>query len=169
MSYIYRPARMTDVFSLVDILDVRQADSRYADNVEVDKPYARKMLAGLIQRNGGTNEGGTFVHVAVKDGKVTAFVAASLSRIYGIGVYLGACDHFLIGYADCPPSVLDRLLDAYIEWASNNPKVVEIGASWSDAIPGSERFDLIYPRKGFSPCARTFRRVCSKQVKEIAA
>ncbi len=168
MSYVYRAARMVDTMQIVDILDARQADSCYADSVPVDKPYARKLIAGLIGRNGGTKEGAAFVHVAVKDSGVVAFVAASLGRVYSIGVKLAACDHFLVGYKDVPAPVLDRLLAAYIAWAEANPLVHEIGASWSDAIPGSNRFDPAFRRRGFSPCATTYRKLRADRV-EIAA
>lgn len=157
MSYVYRAARMVDTVPIVGILEERQGDSRYAGIAKVDSDYARKTIAGMIQRNGGTTEGGAFVHVAVKDGKIEAFIAASLVRIYAIFDKLGSCDHFLIGRRSVPASALVRLFDAYLGWARSNPKVIEVGASCSDVIAGGERFGPIYERRGFLPTATTYR------------
>ena len=144
-----RPARFTDAPMLAQILAERQADSRYAGVVEVDEPYARKLIAAAIGRHGGTTEGATFVMVAADENDVPrAFVLGALSRIYGVGNKLGASDTYLVGRKDVSAFVLDQLFDAYFAWADANPRVYEIGGSWSNAIPGSRRFAASFRRRG---------------------
>lgn len=165
-----RPARHMDAFALVDILVERQKDSRYAGRVAVDEPYARKFLSSLIQRHGGTNEGGSFVMVSEDSaGQVEAFVAGALDRIYMIGDRLGAQDVFLIGRKGCPPRALTRLFDEYVAWAASNPKVLEIGASHGDVIEGGDAFGPYFERAGFIKCGTLYRRDNAPIGEELAA
>ena len=116
-------------------------------------------LPAGVQRHGGTNDGAGFVMVAEDGtGAVVAFVAGVLGRVYSIGDMLSAQDGFLLGRKDASPRALLALFREYIAWASANPKVYEIGASWSDAISGSDNFEAVYLAEGFVPCAQTFRR-----------
>ena len=153
-----RAARHADTLAIVDILVEGCARSRYAGFVNVDEPYARKLISSIIQRHGGAHDGAGFVMVSERDGRIEAFVAGQLDRVYSIGDMLCAQDCFLLGTKDCPPRVLVALFDKYLSWAAANPKVYEIGASLNDAIPGSENFEDIYLRRGFVECAHTFRR-----------
>ena len=168
---LIREARTTDVFAMVDILAKAQARSRYADVVKVDEPFARKMLAAVIQRNGGTNEGATFVQVAERGDDILAFIVGSLSRVYQIGERdkLAAADNYLIGTEDCPPRVLTRLLDGYLHWADSNPRVVEVFVSHNDTMPGSEAFGPWYERNGFAPSVSTYRRASPVDLQEAQA
>jgi hypothetical protein len=154
-----RPALSVEAPKLVEILVSRHADSRYAGKAEIDEPYARKILAHAIHRHGGTTEGASFVMVAEdEDGEIAAFVFAMLDRLYIVGQVLGARDVFLVGRRGIDPFVLHRLFDAYVEWASANPRVFEIGASWSDVIAGGDSFGAAYLRRGFTPCGATYRK-----------
>ena len=165
-----RPARMIDTPALADILAERQKDSRYYGVDEVDLPYAKKLIGAGIQRHGHTTDGGCFVMVAEdEDGAVMGFVYGMLSRVYHVGHKLAATDVFLIGRKDCPALALTHLFDAYLDWARANPRVVEIGASWSDVIPGSDGFASIYIRKGFRHCGSTYRLDNSVQIEGEAA
>lgn len=156
-----RPALMVETPTLVEILTERYPETIYAAaGVAIDEPLARKIIAHHIQRSDGTNEGATFVRVAAgEDGEPVAFVMGHLSRVYMIGDKLQAVDCFLIGRTGVSPSVLDRLFDAYVNWATDNPKVYDVQASWTDILPDTNRFDAVYRRKGFAQCGAVYRRL----------
>lgn len=166
-----RAARFADAPELAKILAERQEDSRYAGEVEVDQPYARKLIANAIGRHGGTTDGGCFVMVAADDDdRAQAFVLGTLGRIYNVGTKLGASDMFLIGRKSVSAFVLDQLFDAYFEWADTNPRVYEIGASWSDVVPGSKRFAASFRRRGFQKIVEVWSKIRpSVQQQDLAA
>lgn len=165
-----RPARAIDAPAIAEMFAARVQDSTYAERDEVDVPLARKLFANAAFRHGHTNEGGTFLMVAEDDdGKIAAFILGSIGRVYGIGKKLSASDHYLVGRADVSARTFAALFDAYVDWASSNPRVIEIGASFSDAFPGAEAMGSLYARRGFSPCATTFRRIVPVQSKAEAA
>lgn len=127
-------------------------------------------MAHSINRHGGTNEGATFVLVAEDDdGEIAGFVFGSLSRVYMFGDKLASDEALLIGRRDCSPFVLDRLLDEYIEWAAANPKVYEIGASWSNTIPQARRFAASFRRRGFTKIGETWSRINQPEAEGVAA
>jgi hypothetical protein len=159
-----RAARFTDAPELAKILAERQADSRYAGAVEVDEPYARKLVAAAIGRHGGQNEGACFVMVAAdKDDRAQAFIFGQLVRVYAVGNKLAASDVFLIGRKGVSGFQLDRLFDAYVKWAEANPKVYEIGASHANTIAGSERFKAVFQRRGFTKVGEVFTLIRQEQ------
>lgn len=167
-----RPARMVETPDLVSILLERHPETIYArEGVEIDQPLARKLVAHHIQRSDGTLDGATFVRVAVDaDDRPVAFVMGHLTRVYMIGDKLQAVDCFLIGQTGVSPSALDRLLDAYVAWAVDNPRVYDVQASWTDILPHTDRFDAVYRRKGFARCGSVYRRLPrSENQGEIAA
>lgn len=152
-----RTANSVEAPQLVEILVERHKESRYADVCGVDKVVARKILAHAIHRHGGTNEGATFVNVAIDDeGRVAAFIFGSLARIYIVGDRLAACDNLLIGRKDVSASVLNRLFGAYVEWAAANPKVAEVGGSYSTAIENAEGWSGVFARRGFEKIGETW-------------
>lgn len=165
-----RPARTMDVFPLVEILVERHKDTIYAGHVGIDEVIARKTIAYTVQRHGGQNEGAGFVMVAVDaDDVPQAFMMGSLVRVYLVGDMLEAVDNFLIGRAGVSPIILDRLLDTYVQWAIDNPKVYEVQGSYTDIIEGSDRFDAVFRRKGFKRCGAIFRRLPHAEARETAA
>lgn len=153
-----RPARMGDVFRLVELLVQAHDSSRYAGKVAVDQPAARRTLAQFIQRNGGTHEGGTMVAVVEDDGAVQGFVAGLLDRVYHIGDKLAANDVFLVAAPDAPATTVRRLLAAYVTWANGVPDCVEVMLSHTDALASGERMGAIYERMGFVQCGAIYRR-----------
>lgn len=153
-----RPGKAADAFGIVDVLQERHAETRYAVDVPIDPQAARKLFAQAAQRHGGQHEGSTFLMVSEANGEIEAFMLGQLSRVYMIGEKLCASDCFLIGRKRARPRILLQLLDRYIAWAEGNPKVYEIGLSWADSIPGNEGIIDVYERRGFELCARTFRR-----------
>jgi hypothetical protein len=48
------------------------------------------------------------------------------------------------------------MIDNYIAWAKKNPKVIEVGLSWSDALPHGEDVANIYRRKGADKVGEQF-------------
>lgn len=165
-----RPARAIDAPALVALVKSRLPDTCYAGRDEVDEALARKLFAAAAFRHGQTNDGATFLMLAEDDaGEIAAFMFGSLSRVYGIGRKLCAADHFLLGRPDTPPRVLIRLFERYVAWASGNPRVIEIGASHSDVMAGSERMGAQYERMGFTLCARSYRSTNDPQSEARAA
>ena len=142
---------MAEVFALVAILVGQYRQSKYAASpAEVDEPYARKLLAALIGRHGGLHDGAGFVAVSEHDGVVTGFIAGSLTRVYEVGTHLAANDLFLVTGSGARAADAARLFDAYVAWAAGNPKVLEIRASWTDAVTGADKIERLYRRKGFT-------------------
>lgn len=164
-----RPAKSVDAWELADIVVDGCARSRYTGVANVDQKLARQMFAQAVQRHGGTTEGSTLLLVNERDGQIDAFIFGTLGRIYTVCDRLASSDVFLLGREGCDPRALRRLFDAYVEWAEANPRVYEIGASWADTIPGGEAITKFYERRGFTLCAKTYRREAVHCVREEAA
>ena len=153
-----RPARHTDAWRIVELLVAKQERSIYAGRVEVDGPFARKLVSSLVQRHGAANDGASCVFVVENDaGIVCAFIAGMLSRVYLIGDKLVAQDLFLVADKIAPVSAHSELIDAYVGWAKSCPKVVEINLSWTDVAGGDDRVGAIYERKSFTRCGAIYR------------
>jgi hypothetical protein len=154
-----RPARFIDVPALVEMLCELHPQTIYAPFGDVDRDYARKLLAGMVHRHGGVHNGGTCVFVVEdREGVISGFVAGQLAPVYLVGTRLMAQDIFLIAKPTAPVLTGRALMQAYVEWAQSSPKVVEIFFSRLDVVDGSERIDAHYQRMGFEPCGAMFRR-----------
>lgn len=166
-----RPARMTDCPRITALLVEAQGASRFAGLVNVDEAYTRKLVAALIQRNGGTNQGGT--HCAVVedgDGTVEAFIIGVLDRVYQIGDMLVAQDMFLVASDRAPATAWQSLVDGYLAWANDNPKVFETHLSWTDAMETGPRMGPIFEgRLGFEFCGALYRKDRIASSERIAA
>ena len=152
-----RLAKPHDIGRILDLLEETHLRSRYA-GLEVDRGYARALVAQAIQRNVGQHDGGCLVVVEVVDQRVEAFILGTLSRVYMISSSLSAKDIFLVASAKASRMAARKLLGAYIEWASRNPKVYEIELSHTDVTPESARMGEVYERMGFEPFGRAYRR-----------
>lgn len=153
-----RPAKSTDAFAIVDVIEERYPETRYAGSVAIEAKVARSIMAQAVQRHGGTTEGSTFLMVSENgEGVIEAFVLGSLARVYMIGDKLAAADNFILGRRSCDPRVMKQLIDAYVAWASENPRVYEISLSWSDAFDGTGTMNKVYERRGFELCGTTYR------------
>lgn len=164
-----RPARTFDALRIVALLEEAHASSRFADAVGVDRDYARKLIAGLVQRHGGAHDGASLVNVIEVDGQIEAFMLGILGRVYHIGDKLVADDMFLVATDKAPKTATNRLIGAYLDWAEANPRVHEIRLSWSDALDTGPRMASIYERKGFTLCGSVYRRACVHEAERIAA
>lgn len=165
----WRAGRAIDAPALVGIVTLRQRQTRFAGVCDVDELHARKLFAVAAQRHGGTNEGATWLQVAESARGIEAFILGTLARVYLVGRKLVAQDVFLLGCDDSDPRTILPLVRSYIGWAQDNPRVVEINLSWSDALPGAERFAALYEREGFVRCGGTFRRFKGRETMKEAA
>lgn len=152
-----RPAKTTDVFEIVELLQSRYPEMRYAGNVAIDPLVARRFLAQCVQRHGGSHEGSTNFLVWEQDG-INAFMLGMLSRVYHVGDALAASDVYLVGRKDCSPRAIKALIDGYLAWAESNPNVYEIGLSHADTFEGGDKIGRLYETLGFTECSRTYRR-----------
>lgn len=153
-----RPAKSSDAFDIVAIIEERYPETRYAGEVAIDARLARQVMAQAVQRHGGTTEGATFLMVSENgEGVIEAFVLGGLQRVYMIGDKLAASDYFLMSRKGSDPRAMQALVDAYVGWAIDNPRVYEIGLSWSDAIPGTSAMNAVIERRGFELCGTTYR------------
>ena len=166
-----RPAHMIEAFALVELLKEQHTRSRYLGVTDIDPTFARRLLAQAIQRHGQTTDGGTLVNVIDdREGRVVAFMVGVLNRIYHVGTGLCAQDMFLVAGEGAPALAAPKLLSAYIQWASNNPRVLEINLSHTDALPEGDRMGPLYERIGFTRCGGIYRRDTSAlSTKEAAA
>lgn len=126
-----------------------------------------EMLTGLIAAQNQNGPGATFLVVSVKMGKVVGFMAGTLCRIYNILDGLAATDLFLIN-DDKNPGDTRAMIDAYLDWAEANPKVLEIGLSWSDTMPRGEEVANLYKRRGFIKTGETYTFRVDKEVRAAA-
>ena len=142
-----RPARFSDIPALLKLLRSSHERSKYAGRTDLHEKAMEQMLTGLVAGQTQQGVGATYLQVAETDGKVTGFVAGMLNRVYNIGTKLVANDLFLVNEAGSLKTTM-ALIDGYIAWARANPKVIEVGLSWSDALPGANIIADIYRRKG---------------------
>lgn len=154
-----RPAKFFDTVRIVDLMHEMHERSCYAQLDVIDDRYAHKLVSNCIQRHGGSHDGAALVMVAVHDQKVEGFLIGILDRLYHLGTKLSANDLFLYTSKKCHPTDFVRLLETYISWAENNPKVGEIKLSWTDAVPGAERMGKMYEMKGFDYCGGIYSRL----------
>jgi hypothetical protein len=165
-----RPARMIDTPRLVELIEEQHARSKYADTrLKVDAPYARKLVAQMIQRHGGMHDGGCLVMVEEVDGCIVAFIAAMLHRVYHVGNMLAPSDVFLVATKDAPARSALDLFDRYVNWAMSNPRVFEIHCGWTDALPEGHRMDAVYRRKGFQRFGAIYSRTNDAACAKAAA
>lgn len=156
-----RVGKAMDAPELTALLSRTCDVSRYGGAVSVDPAIARKLFAQAAMKHGFIHDGGMFLMVSEDEtGAIDMFILGALSRIYMVCDMLAASDLFLVhrdGAKPNPRALVD-LVDAYLAWADSNPKVYEIGLSWSDTLPGAERLTNLFKRRGFQRCGETWRR-----------
>lgn len=153
-----RPAKFVDIPRLVDLLCEMHGASKYAGTVDVDRKAAHTLMQQCVTRHGGKHEGAALVMVAEHEGQIEGFVVGLLDRVYHIGTKLAANDVYLHVTEKGRPRDVRRLLDAYVAWAAENPKVAEIRLSWTDTMEGAEKIDGLYKRMGFRRCGAIYER-----------
>lgn len=154
-----RTAKPSDVMSLLDLIAEAQLHTTYADD-EIDRDYTRQMFTRAMHFNGHSNHQATLFLVSEDAaGEIQGYFFGFLDRLYQIGKKLAATDvHFYLSPAADPRDAI-RILDAFIEWAEGNPKVVEIRIGESNAFGEPDpRFSALLERKGFSKAATVFTK-----------
>lgn len=142
-----RDAIFSDIPALMAIMEDSLQRSKYAGRGHIVQKASEQMFTSMIAAQKQNGPGASFVQVVEKEGKVVGFMAGVLNRVYNIFDKLCAADVFLVNHSGAIKDTLS-LIDNYIAWAKRNPKVIEIGLSWSDAIPHSSEIANIYRRKG---------------------
>lgn len=150
-----RAAALSDVEAIKGLIVRAHARSKYVGRGDIAPKAMENLLLALIAGQNGKGLAATHVSVAVRGGKVVGFIAASTARIYGVLDVMGTNDHFLINEGGYATDTLG-MVDAYIAWARGDRRVVEIGLSWSDAIPGAERLAAVFGRKGMVKIGEQF-------------
>lgn len=146
-----RPAKFSDIPALKKLLRATHRASKYALRMELHDKAMEDMLMALVAGQNQHGPGATYLAVIEASGsEVVGFMAGSLNRVYGIGDKLVATDNFLITNHRAKTSDFLKLIDGYTAWAKANPKVIEIGLSWTDAMHRGEALARLYQRKGFS-------------------
>jgi hypothetical protein len=143
---VIRAARHTDTKAIEALIRRQHAASTYAGRTDICDKALSGLLLTLIAGQAQSSVGATYVRVAMRDGKVTGFIAGSLQRVYQIGDRLEANDVFYVNEGSAADSF--ALADGYLAWAGGNPKVLDVRMSWTDAIPGAERIVALLKRKG---------------------
>lgn len=154
-----RPAAMSDLPRLHALLREQHENSKFHPDVGIDEPTMRSILLHGVQRHGGTNNGSSCLFVEEHKNAVEGFVFGILNRVYHIGDRLAANDMFLVCTEKARTNAVNQLIDAYTEWAFENPKVSRIMLSWTDAIgTDGNKIEALYKRKGFSPVGGLWER-----------
>lgn len=164
-----RAAKFADIPRIVELMVEMQSASKYRDVSEVDVKVAHQLVAHCIQRNGHTTDGGALVQVVDVAGQVEGFMMGVLGRVYHIGKKLNADDAFLHCTKRAPKTAMKRLFKAYMDWATSNPRVATIKASWTDALPGAARMGAFYKGQGFERVGEIFERVITPSEVRMAA
>lgn len=149
-----RPARFMDAPAIERLIRSQHERSKYATRTSISDKALSATVMAMLGQQGQPGPHGTYVAVAVEEGKVVGFIAGVLGRIYGVGRHLVAVDEFIVNEGRASHSL--AMIDGFIEWAKANPKVIEISMSWSDALPGAERMAAVYQRKGFARTGEVF-------------
>jgi hypothetical protein len=141
-----RDATFSDIPAMAKLLKQSHERSKYAGRCGVSDKALEQLLTGLVAGQKQNGPGASFAQVATDQGKVVALMLGALNRVYNIGDKLCASDLFLVNTGKTGHAF--KLMDNYIAWARSNPKVIEIGLSWSDSIPNSRGVTNIYKRMG---------------------
>lgn len=140
------------------VMEMGNANKHFPD-VKPDEDAAKALIMQAVQRNGGKHNGGCLVNVYEHDGQLEGFMVGTLQRVHHIGNRLEAMDMFLYCTKKAPARAALSLVDAYIDWAEQNPKVAKIYLSWTDILgTNGEKLEKLYSRKGFHRTGGIFER-----------
>lgn len=149
------------------IRELHQA-SKYAGRADVSDKALGSLVINMLAMQGQNGPQASMVVVAEEKGRIVGFMAGTLDRLYFMLNKLVAQDLFLYVRPRNGVRHSLELIDAYVEWASANPKVLEIKLSWNDALPRAAVMSTVYRRKGFDLVGEIFERRCDI-VEEAAA
>lgn len=155
-----RPVALSDLARIhALVLEMHQATEYPARGIGVSERAAKDLFREAVIRNGRTNDGGTLLNVIEVGGEFVGFMLGTLQRVYLIGDRLEAQDAYLFCSKKAPARAAERLIDAYIEWASGNNNVAEIKLSFTNAGGVKvAKLARLYARKGFTRCGEIWTR-----------
>lgn len=158
-----RPAKVSDLNHLLDLIVETSKRTAYAAIDEVDRAYTRAMFMRAIRFNGGHGDGASLLLVSEKDGKLDGYFLGCNGRLYQVGTrYCAQEIHFYLAPGADERDVL-RVLNAFIEWGQSNPRVAELRIGESNVLGEPDgRFAALLVRKGFKPSATVFTKGTSQ-------
>ncbi len=121
-----RSAKFGDIPKIVEIMQEVHDHSPFKDVCELDVKEAKSLLMNVIQRNGKTTEGGTFVAVADNGLRIEGYIIGLLQRFYAVSDKLEATDLQWVCRKGAQPSAALRLVKVFHAWAGNCPDVIVI-------------------------------------------
>lgn len=145
-----RKALFVDQLRILELIAELHAKSRYA-GIELNDQLCKRYLIEFIRLNQAW--------VAEHDGRVVGVLVVYSDWIYGVLKAKMAADQFFYvspdggGIADW-----SGLIDAFVAWFEQQPRVIEVSLSSSGAVEGWERVEALYRRKGFAPYGAVFRK-----------
>jgi len=153
-----RPASHADLARLNELVHQMHRESIYSDE-RLREATIRSLLIDGVRRHGGRHAGSTLFNVIEFRGAVEGFMYGLLQPLYHIGERLEAMDFWLYSTKKAPFIGSSRLVDAYTEWAANNPQVRDIKLSWTDAMRvKGPKIEKLFRRKGFVSCGSIYRK-----------
>ena len=155
-----RRAHTSDIPRLVELVTEMHGESEFAARgVPLSLPLVRSFVFRGIRNHGGKHEGSTLFNVIEFRGQVEAFMLGLLQPVYCVCDGLESQDFWLYASRRAPKLSAARLVDAYLEWAVGNPRVVDIGLSWTDVVGvDGRKIAKLYERKGFRKRGEIFVR-----------
>jgi hypothetical protein len=156
---VIRPASTSDLVRVLElVMEMYRASEFAARGCTVNQKIVRALLLGGVQRHGGKCAGAMLFNVVEFRGQVEGFMLCQLQPVYAIGDQLEAVDAFLYCSKKAPKLAASLFIDSYVEWAQNNPKVVDTVLSWTDVAGADARLAKLYQRKGFRRRGEIFVR-----------
>lgn len=164
-----RTAKFQDIPVILTMLHEMLPRSKYAGRSEISDKAADGLITCAIASHGQIGPQGAHVVIAEENGHPVGFMIGLLARVEHIGNKLTANDLFLYVRDGASQKHVLGLIDSYIGWASNIRAVIDIMLSWKDTLPGAERIEAIYSRKGFVKIGGIFEmRRDAEPVKAVA-
>ena len=153
-----RDAKFADVPRLAELKEEAKQRSIYANCSVMDPDEVKQFFTKAIQRHGHTNNGGTLVLVAEKEGVVEGYIVGLLDSVYPCIKEMWATD--LEFYVSDRADALDasKMLRRIEAWAEPNPRVIEVHLGVTDAIGDWKRTSKLYERLGYEPCGAMFKK-----------
>lgn len=140
-----RPSKFADIIRLADLMHELHQRSTYAAFTLDERVF--KNLCIEAARVHGTRG---CLFVAEHKGVVEGFIIGAVNRLYNVGKEFEARDLFFYVSDRGDRRDAERLIDAFLGWASTAPGVVEINMGATDAVADSSRTAKLYRRKGLT-------------------
>lgn len=162
-----RNATFSDIPRLMELLAETHRQSKYNGRCGLSEKAMGQLFMALVAGQNKKDVDATYLVVADQDGEVVGFMAGTLGRIYNVCDKLMATDLFLIHQGKYPINVM-KMVDGYVKWAEQNPKVIEIGLSWSDATRTGYNLASLYKHKGFKLVGEQYELRTDMDMEEAA-